>query len=203
MARPATFTDDELLDAALALVAAHGPGAATIAAISATTGAPVGSIYHRFASRELLMARLWIRTVGPFQRGFVQALTDEDPDRASVRAIEFVLGWADERPAEMRVLVLHRREDLAARWPEELGQELARFRRELDDALRAHARARYGADDPEAMARVAFALVDIPYAAVRRYVRVGGGLPPAVADIVVPTCRFALAGRPERRKDGS
>lgn len=196
MARPAAFTDDQLLDGALTLLAAGGPGAATIAAISEATGAPVGSIYHRFASRELLMARLWMRTVVAFQRGFIQALADEDPERAVVMAIDHVVGWAREHPAEMRVLILYRREDLAARWPEELGQELAGLRRELETALQDHARARYGCDDEDAVARVIFALVDVPYAAVRRYVLARGDLPAAVAELLLPTCRFALAAPP-------
>lgn len=199
MARPAAFTDDQLLDAVLTLVAAGGPGAATIAAISEATGAPVGSIYHRFASRELLMARLWMRTVAAFQRGFIQALADEDPKQVAVSAVDFVLGWAQKHPAEMRVLLLYRREDLAAGWPEELGRELAALRRELEAALRDYARSRYGRDDEDAVARVTFALVDIPYAAVRRYVLTSGGLPAGVADVVVQTCRFALAAR--LRKD--
>lgn len=196
MARPAAFTDDQILDAALALLAAGGPGAATIAAISEATGAPVGSIYHRFASRELLMARVWMRIVAAFQRGFIQALADEDSERAAVRAIDHVLRWAREQPAEMRVLVLYRREDLAARWPEELGRDLAGLRRGLEVALRDYARARYGRDDQDAVARVTFALVDIPYAAVRRYVLTRGSMPAAVAEVLVPTCRFALGARP-------
>jgi AcrR family transcriptional regulator len=196
MARPPAFTDDQLLDGALSLLAAGGPGAATIAAISEVTGAPVGSIYHRFASRELLMARLWMRTVTAFQAGFIHALADDDPERAARDAIDHVIGWAGEHPAEMRVLVLHRREDLATRWPDELGRELVNIRQGLESAIRGHARARYGRDDDEAVARVTFALVDIPYAAVRRYVLTGGGMPAAVAEALVPTCRFALAARP-------
>lgn len=196
MARPPAFTDDQLLDGALSLLAAGGPGAATIAAISEATGAPVGSIYHRFASRELLMARLWMRTVAAFQRGFIQALVDEDPERAAVRTIEHLVEWAGEHSAEMRVLVLHRREDLASQWPEELGQESASLRRELDTALHDYARARYGRDDEDAVAQVTFALLDIPYAAVRRYILTRGAMPTVVAELLVPTCRFALADQP-------
>lgn len=195
MARPAAFTDDQLLDAALTLVAVGGPASATISAISEATGAPVGSIYHRFDSRELLMARLWIRSVAAFQAGLLRALAEEDPERAAIAAVEYVLGWARDHPAETRVLVLYRREDLAARWPTQLGPELAALRRTLEAALHKYARARYGRDDEDSVARVTFALVDIPYAAVRRYVLTGGGLPAAIADVLVPTCRFALGAR--------
>ncbi len=142
------------------------------------------------------MARLSMRTVGAFQRGFIGALAEQDPELADVGAVDHLVGWAGEHPAEMRVLALHRREDLAARWPQELGRELADLRQELEVALRHHARARYSRDEGDAVARVTFALVDIPYAAVRRYVLTGGSMPATVAEALVPTCRVALAARP-------
>ncbi|MEJ7734392.1 MAG: TetR family transcriptional regulator [Polyangiaceae bacterium] len=46
--RPAKFDREELLDAALALVAEGGPAALTLAALARAAGAPTGSIYHRF-----------------------------------------------------------------------------------------------------------------------------------------------------------
>ena len=60
------------MDAAMRLVAEGGPNAATVAGIAGALGAPVGSIYHRFKSRDLLLARLWIRTVKRFQVGFLR-----------------------------------------------------------------------------------------------------------------------------------
>jgi len=51
------------------------------------------------------------------------------------------------------------------------GREVAGLRRELEVAPRDYARASYGCSDEDAMAQVTFAPVDIPYAAVRRYVR--------------------------------
>ena len=50
MARPARFTDRDLLEAAATVAAAHGPGAATIQGIAKAAGAPTGSLYHRFPS---------------------------------------------------------------------------------------------------------------------------------------------------------
>lgn len=194
MARPAMFRDDQLLDAALALVAAGGPNSATIAAISASVGAPVGSIYHRFESRELLMAHLWIRSVKRFQGGFLDALATDDLDAAAVGAVRHAARWSCQHPAEVRVLLLHRREDLATTWPSQLGEELADLNRGVEQALRSHARRRYGDDDEVAMARVTLALVDLPYAAARRYL-VGGTSPtPTVEDLLVATCRFVLDG---------
>src|SRR5688500_18253929 len=60
MSRPSKFSAAQILDTAATLVAADGPGAATIGAISARLKAPSGSIYHRFASRDVLLGRLWL-----------------------------------------------------------------------------------------------------------------------------------------------
>jgi AcrR family transcriptional regulator len=119
--RPAKFDEDQILDAALRLVADGGPNAATIAAIADALGALVGSIYHLFRSRDLLLAKLWIRTVKRFQAGFLRALEADDLDAAALGAALHNLEWTREHPDEARVLLLYRREDLAERWPEELG----------------------------------------------------------------------------------
>jgi AcrR family transcriptional regulator len=58
MPRPSRFSEAQILDATAAIVAAGGPGAATIGAIGNVLKAPSGSIYHRFASRDVLLGRL-------------------------------------------------------------------------------------------------------------------------------------------------
>jgi AcrR family transcriptional regulator len=183
MGRPARFPADVVLDGAARLLAAGGPAAATTAAVARAIGAPSGSVYHRFASRDLLLARLWVRTVGRFQAVFLAALADPDLDRAAVGAALAVPGWCRAHPDEARVLLLHRRDDLVGRWPVELDAELAGLNDGLAGALRAHAERRYGAD-PAGLARVTFALVDVPYAAVRRHLAAGVAPPPEVDGLV-------------------
>jgi len=34
-------------------------------------GAPTGSIYHRFDSRDVLLAKVWLRAAGAFQSAFL------------------------------------------------------------------------------------------------------------------------------------
>ena len=72
-----------ILDAALGLVTEGGPGAATIAGIAGLLGAPVGSIYHRFTPRDLLLARLWISTIKSFQEDFIEVLEGDDLDETA------------------------------------------------------------------------------------------------------------------------
>lgn len=81
------------------------------------------------------------------------------------------LRWTREHQAEARLLSLHRREDLLARWPDELGQELADLNRPAGDALTAYANRRYPASRHSAGLR--FALVGIPYAAIREHLTNG------------------------------
>lgn len=197
MPRPAKFDEDQILDAALRLVAEGGPGAATIAGIAGLLGAPVGSIYHRFESRDLLLARLWIRTVKRFQGGFIEALRAADLDQAALGAALYNVQWTREHLEQARVMLLYRREDLAEKWPEELGEELAALNADVEGAMRDHALRRYGeGGGAEALRRVVFAVVDVPYAAGRRHLINGEPPPPLVDELVTETLRRVLAGDP-------
>lgn len=193
MPRPAKFTEGQMLDAALRLVAEGGPGAATIAGIAGLLGAPVGSIYHRFASRDLLLARLWIRTVKGFQKGFIRALEADDLDEAALAAALYNVDWTREHLQEARVLLLYRREELAERWPEELGEELAGINADVEAAVMNHADRRYGEGvDAAAVRRVVFVLVDVPYAVGRRHLINGEPPPPLADELVTETLRCVL-----------
>jgi len=197
MGRPAKYTEDQILDSALAAMAAGGdPGTTTVAAIAAGLGAPIGSIYHRFASRELLLAHLWTRTVREFQHGFLAALTDDDLDTAADDAALHVVRWSREHLPQAQLLVLHRREALAARWPEGLGGQLAELNKSVESALKDYARWRYGRAGAAEQQRVVFALVDVPAAAVRRFLLKGLPPPPSVEHLVTAASRCVLAARP-------
>ncbi|MEU4577779.1 TetR/AcrR family transcriptional regulator [Nonomuraea sp. NPDC023979] len=187
MGRAAKFDRDQILDAALAITAADGPPAATMGAVAARLGAPTGSLYHRFGSRDLMLATLWIRTVRSFQRGFVDALTAGDAREAALHTPR----WCRRHPAEGALLLLHRRHDLAARWPAELGPDLATLNAEVGDALDAYT-ARHPGVDRE---RLTFATIDVPYAAVRRHL-LDHRPPPATVDTLITTTCDALLPPP-------
>lgn len=197
MPRPPKFGEDQIMDAAMRLVAEGGPNAATVAGIAGALGAPVGSIYHRFKSRDLLLARLWIRTVKRFQVGFLRALEADDLDEAALGAALYNVEWTRRHVDEARVLLLYRREDLAERWPEELGEELAALNTDVERAVRDHVLRRYGeGGGAEAVRWVVFALVDVPYAAGRRHL-VNREPPPLVDELVTQTLQRVLFDRPE------
>jgi len=106
MSRPSKFSAAQILDAAATLVAADGPGAATIGAISARLKAPSGSIYHRFASRDVLLGRLWLSKAAFFQNRFTEALLPRDAAKAGLEAAPL--------PAEIRACRLRWRTDHVA-----------------------------------------------------------------------------------------
>src|SRR5437016_6801019 len=95
MARP-KFGSNDFLDAALAVAAEQGLAAATVAAVTTRLKAPVGSFYHRFASRDLLLGELWLRTVLDFQHGITAALDAGDGLQAALHTPAWVRGHLDE-----------------------------------------------------------------------------------------------------------
>jgi AcrR family transcriptional regulator len=190
--RPAKFSSEQILDTTARLVSAGGPGAATMATIARELGGPTGSIYHRFPSRDLLMARLWVRTARRSQEGFLAALAQPDLQAAALAAAAHIPRWSREHLDESRILVLHRREDLAARWPDQLGHELAGLNLGVETALRGFARRRYGRATRTNLRTVAFALVDVPYAGVRRYLIACAAPPAQVDEMVQRSCRALL-----------
>src|SRR6266850_1310087 len=94
MGRP-KYDNGDFLDAALAIAAESGPPAVTVGAITERLGAPVGSFYHRFASRDVLLGELWLRTVLDFQRGIAAALDAGDGLRAALHTPAWVRGHPD------------------------------------------------------------------------------------------------------------
>lgn len=181
MGRPAKFGEDRILDAALAVLAEDGPGAATIGAIAARLGAPSGSIYHRFGSRDLLLATLWARCARRFQEGFSAALEADDAEAAALHTPR----WCRAHPDEAAVLLLYRRQDLVAEWPE----EFAALNEESAAALDSFAERHPGLERE----RLVFAAVDVPYGAVRRHLLARRPPPPEVDALIVTACRAVLS----------
>jgi AcrR family transcriptional regulator len=193
MARPARFTDRDLLQAAAEVAATHGPTAATIQAIAKAAGAPTGSLYHRFASRDVLLGTLWLDLVGRFQAGWIEAMEAGDTEAAALHTPN----WVRSHATEARLLLLHRREDfLAGDWPPDLAERAAHVNDRAGGVLRAFTRAELGDDLPATVRRVRFALVQIPYAAVRPYLEAGQPPPPDLDALVLTASQAILDETP-------
>ena len=183
MPRPARYTVDELLDAAAALLTDGGPTAVTMSAVARAVGAPSGSMYHRFPTRAALCGGLWIRTEERFHAGLTAALSaSEEPQTRCVAAARFTVQWCREHPSEAQVLLAGADALCAADWPDHLTAARRRLRRKQRQVL---------AELPGDVDRVNAAIVDIPYAVVRRHL-LAGGVIPKTADDIVADCAGAL-----------
>jgi AcrR family transcriptional regulator len=195
MGRPARFDADLLLDEALALAAEGGPEAVTMAAVAERAGAPSGSVYHRFAGRPALLAALWLRTVAAFQVAYLAALDDAsaDPREAAVGAARLVAAYSRAHPDAAAVLLHGATAFGSADWPADALAQARAHARDVDEALRRLA-GRLGLRGVEGRERVTLAVVDVPYAVVRRHLRAGGGVPPRAERQVAAAVAAILAG---------
>jgi AcrR family transcriptional regulator len=183
MPRPARFTLDGLLDAAAALLAADGPAAVTMSAVARAAAAPSGSMYHRFPTRAALCGELWIRTEERFHAGVSAALaTSEEPQTRCVAAARFTVQWCRDHPVEAQVLLTGADALGAAEWPDDLTSRRKRMHRTLRRTL---------AKMPADLDRVNAAVIDIPYAVVRRHLIARTAIP-ATADAIVEQCARTL-----------
>jgi AcrR family transcriptional regulator len=186
MPRPQVHSTDAMLDAARDLLLEAGSWSATMEAVAQASGAPTGSLYHRFGSKDELVARLWVRAVHRSQATFIAALEREDPREAALGAALSILDFCDEHPADAQLLVAFRWEDLIRSAEGTLAEELAELNEPVRDAVIDLARRLYGRRSRAAIERTILAIFDLPYGAVRRHLIAGDPLPTNLrADLAV------------------
>jgi AcrR family transcriptional regulator len=204
MGRRSQYDAAQILAGAKQVSAEIGPQKLTIAKVAEHTGMPVGSIYHRYTSRDEILGAVWLDLVEEFQEQFLAALEAQDAVHAGLEAVQHACDWIRGHPREARLLLLHRREDFAAeRWP-------AGYRRRAEGlASRAAASvSRYaarltGRGGAAAVRAVRFALVDLPTAALRRDVEAGALPSDDMQRLLLETCAYVLRrmarSQPRRR----
>lgn len=194
MARPALHSADRILDAARGLVLEDGVRAATIDAIVTASGAPKGSIYHRFPAVGDLLAEMWLRAARRAQARSLAALEHDDAVEAAVGAALALHDFAREEPADARLLASLRREDVVRRSTRP-GLQLAlhEVNAPLRDAFGSLARRLYGRASRPAVERTMLAVVDLPQGAIRRHLTAGGTVPATVRPQLEAAVRAALA----------
>ncbi|MER7754106.1 helix-turn-helix domain-containing protein [Kitasatospora sp. NPDC097643] len=195
MPRPPRYDESALLDAAVRLAAAGGPAAVTMSAVARESGAPNGSVYHRFPQRAALLAELWLRTVEDFQADWLAALDSnpDDPSAAGALAARRVVAWSRANPGPAAVL-LHGAEAFGkAEWPGEYVRCERQGGRRVRKALAGLAE-RLGAGTALDVDRIALAVVSLPLAVVRGHLRAGSPLPPHAEELAERCALDLLAG---------
>ena len=193
MPRPQLHNTDSILDAARELVLDNGARAATLDGIVAASGAPKGSIYHRWPTLNDLLAAMWIRAVRRSQEGFLTALGDPDPVEGAVAAALTMHDFAHAQPADARLLASLRRKDLIdSAGDPALKTFLEALNRPLEAAIRELARRLHGRATRTALEQTTFAVVDLPLGAVRRHLIAGTPLPSSLRAQLEAAVRAAL-----------
>jgi AcrR family transcriptional regulator len=193
MPRVARFQTEDLLDSAEQLVADGGPRALAIEALTAATGAPVGSIYHRFPSRAVLAAELWVRAVDHFQAGLIAELGNPDVIRGGENAALYTVRWSRRNWTAARMLLLYRDVDfIAPDLPEPWAARAAALNSPLLAALRDYGTRRYGSCTATVLRRVGLAIVDLSYGAVHRHLAADRPIPQSVDRLLVSAANAVL-----------
>ncbi len=162
MVRTARFTEDDFIDAAISLVAEGGPAAATMQAIARRTGAPTGSIYHRFDSRSAILGAAWNSAYASFTATLAPLLHQRRAREAALA----IIPWAEANPRRAAFLLLHDPVALFEDSPPPPAQReaLDRLEQAFDAAFRACVAP---AASDEALARARFLIFDGPIAILR------------------------------------
>ena len=185
----ALFDTVSFVAAARAIAARHGPAAVTVDSVAARLGAPKGSFYYRFASRDALLGELWLATVLAYQEGFVAAIEAGDGLAAALHTP----AWARRHLDDARLLLLHSRHDFVqGDWPAALKRGVADQAARFEDCLRTFSRQAFGRAGAAERRRAVFVLAEVPIAAVRGHLERREPPPPVVDELIATTYRAVV-----------
>jgi AcrR family transcriptional regulator len=146
-----------------------------VAAIAEISGAPTGSIYHRFSSVDELLARLWIRAARRAQDALLDGLPGENPDGIVEGALA-VYDFCLREPEDALLLASFALTDFdQADLPADVEKQLASVNEPISPVYAALAKALGGADAFDAVQLI---LVDLPFGTARRHIQARTAPPP-------------------------
>lgn len=196
MARPTLHDTDLLLDAVVNLVLEAGVGAATVEAVTQATGAPSGTVYNRFGNRDGMLKAAWERSARRSQDRFLAAISSADSPREAILAAGLsVVDFTRSNFDDARLLISVRRIDL---FPAD--GEAEALNAPIAAAIRDLARALCGRATSGAIEAVAFASLNLPQGAVRRYL-VAGERPPRSLTPLLTAAINGVLDTIERKND--
>jgi AcrR family transcriptional regulator len=194
MPRHRTHTDEQILSAVRDLLLAHGSRGVTTAAVSERSGAPTGSLYHRFGSRAAMVAEMWVRTIREFHEELFKASAAAEPGMDRAMAVAgAIVDYSSRHPQDARLMLIASREELEndATIPEELSVSLATLNDPMNDLVRQLVRELYGRVSPTGVDRVTIGVIGIAYTAVRRML-LNDADPKRIKPLVIKAARATL-----------
>lgn len=168
------YSVDEILDAATHAVHSNWRSA-TIAHVTGHLGAPSGSIYYRFATRDSLFAAAWIRAVRRYHAQFDGIYAIDDPIEAIVATGMLIPTFCRAHPLDARMLTVYRYRDLVADPPPGLADDLHDLNAPVGALLHHLTERRYGQSSPRALDLVGLATRETPLGMIRS--RIGDEIP--------------------------
>jgi AcrR family transcriptional regulator len=183
---------DALLDVARDAILERGIAAVTMELIAERSHAPIGTLYHRFGSRDDLFARVWLRAQDRWSAGYSEALELPDPLEAVTEAARQIVRFSNGCAEDARLLATVRPRDVFQHASEETRQRRVTQNAAVGTLLDRVAK-RLAPGSEVARSRVWMAAFDMPTGAVRRRLAWRQSLPAWFEQSVVAAARAVLA----------
>jgi AcrR family transcriptional regulator len=192
MPTPVSYPTEQILDAAMQAVHEHWRSA-TVAQVSAILGAPSGSIYHRFRSRDVLFISAWIRSIRRFHAE-LDHIDATDPIEAITETALLIPRFCRANPLDARMMTAYRYDDLMRDPPADLMPDLTNLNAPVRDTISRLTLTRYGRVTPRGLAIVALACRETPIGLIRPMI---GDAIPLWIDDAVRAASTAIARLPD------
>ena len=175
MVRIAKYNEDGFIESAIQIAAQCGIGAVSMASIASKAGAPIGSLYHRFDSRNTVLARAWLKVRADF-RGEVSCHWAHGD---TWLAVEALVQWCRSKPVYARFMLQSDEAPDFGELPAQLRAELEADQAELDAAFtRCVQTLLPRVDNPGHVLR--FILIGAPVAIVKPFLSQNLPIPPSI-----------------------
>lgn len=170
MSRQRLHTLDDLLDVAEQIVTSGEPSGLTLRSLATAAGASNGTIYHAFGSKDVLLARLWLRSWCRLGDLMAEAMGERATGADAVVAVALTpVEFVRRFPASARLFFAQRRDQLfSADLPPEIETELSSVQEKFVEVLIALARGVWDRGDRIAVEAIAVCVVDLPGGILRR-----------------------------------
>jgi len=162
MGRPSSFLDETVFAAVANCLVEQGE--VRLQAVTVTAGVSTGSIYHRFGSREGLMAAAWLDAIEAFQERFLAALEAGSREAGLAAALATPAFCRDEAARALILTSGRRAEMMSDKAPPEMQARLDQLNGKTRDGLES-----FALEQRLPLERVRLALIGIPLGAVRLY----------------------------------